>query len=88
MAIYVFSILVGYVPNGVDYAQGRRYKYFKKLSQDVKYIFTDMPLDRYVQRYRDMGIETCDMMSAHLFLSGNGAIGEDAHITTKALYYG
>lgn len=88
MAIYVFSLLVGYVPNGVDYAQGRRYKYFKKLSQDVKYIFTDMPLDRYVQRYRDMGIETCDMMSAHLFLSGNGAIGEDAHITTKALYYG
>ncbi len=88
MAIYVFSLLVGYVPNGVDYAQGRRYKYFKRLSQPVKYVFTDMPSERYVQRYKNMGIETGDMMSAHLFLSGNASLGEDAHITEREFYYG
>ena len=46
MTIYVFSLLVGYVPNGVDNAQGMRDKYLSRLSADVIYVYEDMPTDR------------------------------------------
>lgn len=88
MAIYVFSLLVGYVPSGVDYAQGRRYEYFKKLSQPVKYVYAEMPIEITRQRYQSLGIDSCDMLSAHLFLCGNGCLGKDVNITKKTYYSG
>ena len=39
MAIYVFSLLVGYIPNGVDNAQGIRDRYLSKLSTEVYYVY-------------------------------------------------
>ena len=43
MAIYVFSLLVGYAPNGVDYAQGYRARILRKLPYPVRYIFAEIP---------------------------------------------
>ncbi len=84
MAVYVFELLVGYFPNGVDYAQAMRYRYLKMLSTSVKYIFTSIPDNRSVQYYQGIGIETEDMLSAHLLLSGNGGIGKEIQIREKA----
>ena len=52
MAIYIFSLLVGYVPNGVDNAQGYRARMLKKYTNSVKYIFTELPTRRDVNLYR------------------------------------
>ena len=86
MAVYVFSLLVGYYFGGVDYAQGARYKYLKKLSCPVKYVFTGIPNEREVSEYQKMGIETDDMISAHFLLSGNERIGGEGHIIKKPYY--
>ena len=75
MAIYVFSLLVGYVPNGVDNAQGMRDKYLSRLSADVIYVYEDMPTDRYVKRYCNLGIHHDKMISLHLLPTGNAKIG-------------
>ena len=66
MSVYVFNLLVGYLPNGVDNAQAKRYEYLKDLGVPVKYVFTDMPWNRYIKRYNVPGIEIKDMMCAHL----------------------
>ena len=42
MAIYVFSLLVGYAPNGVDYAQGYRASILRRFSDSVQYVFSEI----------------------------------------------
>lgn len=62
MAIYIFSLLVGYVPNGVDYAQGYRARMLKKYTNSVKYIFTELPTREDVNLYRKAGIGVEQML--------------------------
>lgn len=63
MAIYVFSLLVGYAPNGVDYAQGYRANIFSKLSCPVRYIFAESPGRHDIDFYKKLGINEEDMFS-------------------------
>lgn len=63
MAIYVFSLLVGYSPNGVDYAQGERAKIFGKLSVPVRYIFAELPGRYDIDFYKKLGVPEEDMFS-------------------------
>lgn len=63
MAIYVFSLLVGYEPNGVDYAQGYRAKIFRRLSCPVRYIFVELPRRQDIDFYKKLGINEEDMFS-------------------------
>ena len=69
MAIYVFSLLVGYELSGVDVALARRGQYFKKTNSTIKYIFTEIPERRYIDRYQQLGIQKEEMTSVHLKLS-------------------
>lgn len=68
MAIYVFSLLVGYAPNGVDYAQGYRAGIFSKLSCPVRYIFADLPGRHDIDFYKKLGINEEDMFSMWHYL--------------------
>ncbi len=43
MAIYIFSLLVGYMPNGVDNAQGYRAGMLAEMGYDARYVFTELP---------------------------------------------
>ena len=70
MAVYVFSILSGYPMSGVDTAQARRGRMIEKSGEKIKYIFTDVPDEYYIQRYRTYGISDDKMLSAHAFLTG------------------
>ena len=70
MAIYVFSILSGYEMGGVDAAQARRGKMLEKSGEKVTYVFTDVPDEYYIRRYRNLGISDDKMLSAHAFLTG------------------
>ena len=65
MAIYVFSLLVGYAPNGVDYAQGYRARIFRKFPYPIQYVFTEMPRRNDIDFYNRIGIEEKEMLSMH-----------------------
>lgn len=43
MSVYVFNLLVGFSPNGIDNAQGYREKMFDQIGLDSKYVFTEFP---------------------------------------------
>lgn len=70
MSIYIFSILSGYEMGGVDAAQARRGKMLEKSGEKVTYVFTDVPDEYYIRRYRNLGISDDKMLSAHAFLTG------------------
>ncbi len=55
--IYVFSLLVGYFPNGVDYAQGYRAGILRKMPCPVRYVFTELPEKRMLSFTKDLGSE-------------------------------
>lgn len=70
MAIYVFSLLVGYASSGVDNAQGVRSAFLRKTNHTVKYIFEMVPQEYFTQQYEDLGIHRSEMLSLHLMLTG------------------
>lgn len=71
MAVYIFSLLKGYKPNGVDYAQGYRAGILRKLSCPAKYVFMDFPDRRDIDFYRKTGIYTGQMIGMHSYFTGN-----------------
>lgn len=81
MAIYVFSLMVAYRRSGVDTAQGVRDQFLRRLNQPIKYIFTDVPVEEYVQVYQNLGIRREDMLSAHSFLAGCDNLGGNSRVS-------
>ena len=65
MAIYVFSILVGYATNGVDYAQGYRASILRRFSDSVQYVFSEIPRRYDIHFYKRIGIGEEEMLSIH-----------------------
>lgn len=74
MALYIFNLLVGFYPNGIDSAQGIRRNYLRKLNTPIRHVFTDLPTQYFVKQYLNMGIPSEDMISAHHFLTENDAL--------------
>ena len=68
--IYDFSILSWYELSGVDVAQVSRDPFFAKAGEEVKYIFTDVPHQTYIERYEKLGMRDDQMLSVHAFLTG------------------
>ena len=75
MAVYVFSLLVGYRHSGVDTAQGIRDKYLLKTKQPIQYIFTETPDQRSMEVYTGMNIAAEHMVSAHMWMAGIKHLG-------------
>ena len=72
MSIYVFNLLVGHPPNGVDNAQGYRHRFLKNSGQDIHYIFTDCPLTKQVAQCSKTGIPVEKMNSPYHFFAEIG----------------
>lgn len=83
MAIYVFSLLTGYQLSGVDYAQGKRNDYLKKVNQPVKYVFTDVPKKRDIQVYKNLGIQEAQMLCSQLFFCEKNHFSGDSEVSEK-----
>lgn len=83
MAIYVFNLLTGYRFSGVDSGIGKRNKFFKNSSLDVKYVFTQKPTESFIKRYADIGINIDQMMSVHLALANNGELSGNYKVVDK-----
>jgi len=66
VAIYNFNLLVGYLPTGVDYAQGYRAKLLRELKQVSYFIFTEIPEWSLIKFYLDqVGLQEEEMLSVH-----------------------
>lgn len=66
MSVYVFNLLVGFSPNGIDNAQGYREKMFDQIGLDSKYIFTEFPDMRDIMLYKNVGIPVKKMLTLML----------------------
>lgn len=71
MAVYVFNLLVGYMPNGIDNAQGYRNQMLAESGKDVWHIFTELPGKREFDLYRKVGINAEQMLSMHQYFTDN-----------------
>lgn len=74
MAIYVFNLLVGYFPCGVDNAQAYRAKILDKIGVPVRYIFTEIPATQDMEYYRELGIPVEEMLSVHQYFTDNRSL--------------
>lgn len=70
MSVYVFNLLVGFSPNGIDNAQGYREKMFDQIGIDSKYVFTEFPDMRDIMLYKNVGIPVNKMINPYLKLTG------------------
>ncbi|KHD45394.1 glycosyltransferase [Streptococcus hongkongensis] len=88
MTIYNFNLLVGYLPSGVDYAQGYRAKLFRDLHQESYFIFTEAPEWEYIKFYlEDVGLKEEELKSLHLsYLDDVSLIPQLSFDEVKAFY--
>ena len=83
MTTYIFDLLVGYEPNGVDNSQVHRARVFDKQNIDYRYIFSVLP-PRYKFRYfRELGIPLDKMIIAPFYLVGE--IGVQSTISVNEM---
>lgn len=83
MAIYVFSLLAGFAPNGVDYAQGYRAKILHRLSCPVRYLFAELPERRDINFYKELGIKEEDMFSMCHYLLDHHTLRPTVEVKDK-----
>lgn len=83
MNVYVFNLLVGYMPNGIDNAQGYREKMFNQIGIDAFYVFTDFPKINNISYYNKIGIPINKMTNP--FLKRTGRNGFDFVDKTESI---
>lgn len=74
MTVYLFDLLVGYEPNGVDRSQANRARIFKKTNLDVRYIFSVLPPREDFLYFQHIGIPLDKMMIAPFYLAGEKGV--------------
>lgn len=74
MAVYVFNLLVNWVNNGVDNAQGYRAQIFKTFQPNVRYIFTELPGKREIDLYNRVKIDIEQMLSLHQYFTDHQSL--------------
>lgn len=83
MAIYIFNLLVGYRPCGVDNAQAYRAKMLDHFSASVRYVFTELPGMREIDYYSGLGIPTDEMLCAHRYFTDNHSLKQSGKVKAK-----
>lgn len=88
MAIYVFNLLTGYQPNGVDNAQGYRAKMFAKEGIFVKHFFTEIPDEQTIAYYENLGVGRDSICFTLQYFTDNHTLihSISASKTSKELY--
>lgn len=83
MAVYVFNLLVNWVNNGVDNAQGYRAKILKGIQPHIRYIFTELPGKREIDLYKNVGIHIDQMLSMHQYFTDHQSLKALARTDNK-----
>lgn len=74
MTVYSIGLLQGYLPNGVDNAQGYRERFFNDLGLNNYYIFFDAPIRKYIYYYESLGIPHNKMISPYHYFTKRGHV--------------
>lgn len=74
MTVYSIGLLQGYLPNGVDNAQGYRERFFDDLELNNYYIFFDAPIRKYIYYYESLGIPHNKMISPYHYFTKRGHV--------------
>lgn len=74
MTVYSIGLLQGYLPNGVDNAQGYRERFFNDLELNDYYIFFDAPIRKYIYYYESLGIPHNKMISPYHYFTKRGNV--------------
>ena len=83
MAVYVFNLLVGWVHNGVDTAQGYRARLLRKNGHSMWYVFTDLPGTMELSRYEKAGIDIGQMLSMYQYFTDNHTLEVSVTVADK-----
>ncbi|MCM1232516.1 MAG: glycosyltransferase [Butyrivibrio sp.] len=71
MAIYIFDLVVGYAPGGLERAQGYRATALKDFFNPAQFVFTEIPRRKDIDLYRNLGMDVTQMLSMHQYLTDN-----------------
>ncbi len=71
MSIYIFDLVVGYAPGGLERAQGYRALALKDFPNTVKFVFTELPRQREINLYGNYGMDVEQMLSMHQYFTDN-----------------
>ena len=74
MSVYIFDLLVGYEPNGVDSSQAHRARLFGKMNFDDHYIFSVIPHRYDFFYFRNLGIPQEKIIIAPFYLAGEKGV--------------
>lgn len=74
MSVYSIGLLQGYLPNGVDNAQGYRERFFNDLELNNYYIYFDAPIRKSIYYYESLGIPHKKMISPYHFFTKRGHV--------------
>lgn len=83
MAIYVFDLVVGYAPGGLECAQGFRASALKDFSNPAKFVFTELPGRREIELYKSFGMDIRQMLSMHQYFTDNHTLESSVKVTDK-----
>lgn len=83
MAIYVFNLLVNYLPNGVDNSQGYRASMLKNFMNPIIHIFTEVPSKKKIDLYQKVGIDVGRMLNIHQYFTDNHTLEISAKVKDK-----
>ena len=74
MSVYIFDLLVGYEPNGVDSSQAHRARLFGKMNIDDHYILSVIPHRYDFFYFRNLGIPQEKIIIAPFYLAGEKGV--------------
>ena len=74
MSVFIFDLVVGYAPGGLEHAQGYRALALKDFSYPVKFVFTELPGRKEISLYKTLGMDVKQMLSMHRFFTDNSTL--------------
>ena len=83
MAVYVFDLVVGYAPGGLERAQGYRASVLKDCPYPVKFVFTELPGRKEVNLFKNVGMSVKQMLSMHQYFTDNHTLEVSAKVEDK-----
>lgn len=69
MAVYVFNLVVGYLPGGLECAQGYRASVLKNFSNPAQFVFTELPGRREINLYKKFKMDEKQMLGMHQYFT-------------------
>lgn len=71
MSVYVFSQAIGHTTDSIDYMRIYKEQMLGETSASIKYIFPEIPEQKWINRYTKAGIDAGQLVSMYQYLTDN-----------------